>query len=82
MELSYGFLSTFKDGGYYDDGSEFDNSRSISLVINWIVDLTENFHFVASPFVAKDLTLSENSIYYGVNGRLFINFKGDENSYE
>jgi len=77
IELSYGILSTSEDGGYFSDDSEFDNSRSISLGINWIVDLTKNFHFVVSPFVAKDLTQSENSIYYGVNGRLLINFTGE-----
>ena len=82
LELSYGFLSTSEDGGYYSYDTEFDNSRSISLGINWIIDLTKNFHIVASPFVAKDLTLSENSVYYGVNGRIFINFTGEENIYE
>lgn len=64
VELSYGFLSTSSNGGNFRDDSRFDNSRSISMGITWLVDFTKNFHFVLSPFVAKDLMLSDNSIYY------------------
>jgi len=82
VELSYGFLSTSSDGGYFSDDPQFDNSRSISMGINWLVDVTKNFHFVLSPFVAKDHMLSDNSIYYGFNSRLLISFEAEDNNYE
>ncbi|MBT8379002.1 MAG: hypothetical protein KJN64_07220 [Ignavibacteria bacterium] len=82
LELSYGFLSTSSDGGYFRDDSQFDNSRTISLGINWLVDVTKNFHFVVSPFVSKDLMQSENSFYYGINGRLLLSFEAADNTYK
>jgi hypothetical protein len=80
IELSYGFLSSSSDS-YYSDDSKFDNSRSISLGINWLIDVTKNFHFVLSPFVAKDLMMSENSPYYGLNSRIFISFETENKTY-
>lgn len=81
VELSYGFLSTSNSQSYYNANSEFDNSRSISLGLNLLADVAKNFHFVLSPFVTKDLLQNENSIYYGLNSRLFISFEPVDNTY-
>jgi|WetSurMetagenome_2_1015567.scaffolds.fasta_scaffold31902_4 hypothetical protein len=81
IELSYGFLSTSNSQSYYNDDSEFDNSRSISLGLNLVADITKNFHFILSPFAGKDLLRSEDSFYFGLNSRLFISFEHRNNTH-
>ena len=80
IELSYGFLSTSNSQNYFNDDSEFDNSRSIALGLNLVADVTKNFHFILSPFAAKDLLRSEDSFYFGLNTRLFISFEHRNNT--
>jgi hypothetical protein len=80
VELSYGFLSTSNSASYFNDDSEFDNSRSIALGFNLVADVTKNFHFILSPFAAKDFLKSEDSFYFGLNTRLFISFEHRNNT--
>ncbi len=72
IELSYGFLSTSSDASYYNDDSQFDNSRVISFGLNLDLLPAKTFHIILSPNISKDLVNSENALYIGMNARILI----------
>ena len=76
LELTYGFISTSVNNGYYsDDNSTYDDTRSIAAGLSFMLGFSENFNLVLSPFASKDLVNSSSSFLFGVNGRLLLSFK-------
>jgi hypothetical protein len=74
LGLSYGFLSVDNNNPYsYNDNSEFDDTRNISLSLNYKADLSKTVHIIFDPTISKDLLNSDNPLMLGIGVGLLIN---------
>lgn len=72
LGLTYGFMSMKKPNTYYLSKSTFDDSRSLSLGINFKTKISKAFSLVFGPSFAKDLLNSENSVMIGFGAGIII----------
>ena len=83
LGLIYGFIDTdlnqtyyIGNGYYYTRKDSFiENTRNLSLEVNFKVQAIENMNFIITPSISKDLISSDNSISYSILGGLMFDFE-------
>jgi hypothetical protein len=71
LGVLYGFLSVDTKGIYNTSG--FDDTRNIFLDLNFKVNLSNQYHFIITPSVSKDLVNSDNPLMLGIEVGFLIN---------
>lgn len=74
LGLSYGLLSIENNNPYsYNTDSDFNDTRNISLGLNFKIDLSEGVHLIFGPTISKDLLNSDNPLMLGIDTGLLLN---------